>query len=178
MGKASAHGAAIAHRAIGDATGHPAQDVRAHIRHAPIFHVRMGDEGAIDHVAGLLAHCAQGVDAGEVHDQIGRGEAQVEHGAEGLRAGHGLRPVAAGGEEGRGAGDVARTLQAEGRGLHAALLRLARAASTLSTMRRGVTGARSISLPSGRSASLMALAMAAGGAMAPPSPMPFTPNVV
>src|SRR5262244_95890 len=46
------------------------------------------------------------------------------------------------------------------------------------TMRCGVIGDTSNSAPSVRSASLTALAMAAGGAMAPPSPMPLTPNSV
>jgi len=46
------------------------------------------------------------------------------------------------------------------------------------TMRCGVIGDTSNSAPSGRSASFTALAMAAGGAMAPPSPMPLTPNYV
>ena len=43
-------------------------------------------------------------------------------------------------------------------------------------MRRGVSGDSVISTPSGASASLTALAIAAGGAIAPPSPMPFWPN--
>src|SRR5262249_34105427 len=46
------------------------------------------------------------------------------------------------------------------------------------TMRCGVMGDINSSTPSGRSASLTALAMAAGGAMAPPSPIPLTPNSV
>jgi hypothetical protein len=43
-------------------------------------------------------------------------------------------------------------------------------------MRRGVIGETSSSAPNGRNASFTALAMAAGGAIAPPSPMPLTPN--
>src|SRR5262249_3862215 len=45
-------------------------------------------------------------------------------------------------------------------------------------MRCGVIGDINNSAPSGRSASFTALAMAAGGAIAPPSPMPLTPNSV
>ena len=44
--------------------------------------------------------------------------------------------------------------------------------------RRGEIGECTSSAPSGRNASFTALAMAAGGAMAPPSPMPLTPNMV
>jgi len=54
----------------------------------------------------------------------------------------------------------------------------ARAVPMPATMRCGVIGETSNSTPSGRSASLTALAMAAGGAMAPPSPIPLTPNSV
>ena len=42
-------------------------------------------------------------------------------------------------------------------------------------MRRGVAGVSPISTPKGRSASLIALTMAAGGAMALPSPTPLMP---
>jgi hypothetical protein len=52
------------------------------------------------------------------------------------------------------------------------------AAAIASTIRLGVTGLTQSSAPSGRSASLMALAIAAGGAIAPPSPMPLTPKRV
>src|SRR5262249_40549823 len=45
-------------------------------------------------------------------------------------------------------------------------------------MRCGVIGDINNSAPSGRSASFTALAIAAGGAIAPPSPMPLTPNSV
>jgi len=47
-----------------------------------------------------------------------------------------------------------------------------------STIRRGVTGDTKSSAPSALSASLIALVIAAGGAMAPPSPRLFWPNRV
>ena len=56
--------------------------------------------------------------------------------------------------------------------------RFVRARSIASTIRRGVIGETSSSAPKPFSASLMALVMAAGGAMAPPSPMPFWPKRV
>ena len=52
------------------------------------------------------------------------------------------------------------------------------AAEILSRTRRGVTGVSFTSTPKSPSASLTALAMAAGGGMAPPSPSPFTPYSV
>jgi len=53
-----------------------------------------------------------------------------------------------------------------------------RARAIASTMRRGVMGDTSSSAPRPFSASLTALVMAAGGAMAPPSPRPFWPKRV
>ena len=120
-------------------------------------------------------------DAGDVEDEVGLDEAQVEHGPERLAARdqlHGAGGLAEAVEE---RGQAGRALPGEGGGLHAACLARVEsgwAASTASTIRWGVTGECSISTPSGPSASLTALAMAAGGAMAPPSPMPFWPKRV
>ncbi len=127
---------------------------------------------------GLFARGLQFGDAGDVDNHAGGGEAQVQHGAERLPARHDLGVIAGTDEQGHGLRHRARAQHLEGGRFHAALLFAARAASTFSMMRRGVTGECSISTPSGRSASLMALVMAAGGAMAPPSPMPFTPKRV
>ena len=74
--------------------------------------------------------------------------------------------------------EIARARIAKGRRLHAGRPSRARAVQHRLEMRRGVIGECSSSTPSGLSASLTALAIAAGGAMAPPSPMPFTPNSV
>src|SRR5262249_11018162 len=52
------------------------------------------------------------------------------------------------------------------------------ARSIASNRRRGVSGGSLSSTPSGRSASLTALKITAGGAIAPPSPMPLMPNCV
>jgi hypothetical protein len=52
------------------------------------------------------------------------------------------------------------------------------AARMAATIRSGVAGDTKISAPRPLRASLMALVMAAGGAMAPPSPRPFCPNRV
>src|SRR5262249_6143150 len=50
--------------------------------------------------------------------------------------------------------------------------------SIASSSRRGVSGVSVSSTPSGRKASLTALKITAGGAIAPPSPMPLMPNSV
>src|SRR5690606_25750219 len=101
-------------------------------------------------------------------------EAQVEHRSERLAAGD-HAPHAFGVREALHRGsDVGCALVIEGRRLHACSRAACRAASS----RRGVTGVSVISTPSGASASLTAFTIAAGGAMAPPSPMPFWPNSV
>ena len=53
-----------------------------------------------------------------------------------------------------------------------------RARSIASETRRGVSGVSLKVAPMSRNASAIALAMAAGGAIAPPSPSPFTPYSV
>ena len=72
-----------------------------------------------------------------------------------------------------GRSDIRRAFVLEWSGLHACPR-----SAIACRMRRGVIGETSNSAPSGRNASLIALAIAAGGAMAPPSPMPLTPNSV
>ena len=114
-------------------------------------------------------------DARDVDEERRLGEAQVEHRPQRLAAGEDLG-VGPAGEHGHGLGDRLRPRVVEGGRLHAAAL--ARARSTASTMRRGVIGETSSSAPRPFSASLTALVMAAGGAMAPPSPRPFWPKRV
>ena len=125
---------------------------------------------------GVLAHRGQLRDACDVDQQLRLGEAQVEHGAERLSAGQNLGTGRAR-EHLQRFGDGARPRVVESYRLHAAAA-LARTRSIASTMRRGVTGETSSSAPTSFSASLTALVMAAGGAMAPPSPSPFWPNRV
>src|SRR5437764_15249123 len=55
-------------------------------------------------------------------------------------------------------------------GIHVVAFRMS------SRTREGESGPRRTTTPKGRSASSTALAIAAGGAMAPPSPRPFTPS--
>src|SRR5207253_11474503 len=77
--------------------------------------------------------------------------------------------------------DVTGAHIVEARSLHAVSTRgwvdgLARSIALSS--RRGVSGVSVSSTPSGRNASLTALKITAGGAIAPPSPMPLIPNSV
>ena len=67
-----------------------------------------------------------------------------------------------------------RDRQREGGGLHAA----PSAAMIAAITRSGLIGRASTRAPIPASASFTALAMAAGGPIAPPSPMPFCPNLV
>ena len=117
----------------------------------------------------ILTCGAQLFDAADIDKKRRVRDAQVEHRAERLGA---RRRPAAFGEELDGFRHVLRPRIVEGGRFHWPALRSA------STMRRGVSGDSVISTPSGASASLTALAIAAGGAMAPPSPMPFWPKRV
>ena len=67
------------------------------------------------------------------------------------------------------AGDVWLSADARGGGT-------ARACTIAARTRCGATGVSKTAAPSGRSASLTALTIAAGGPMAPFSPMPFMPK--
>src|SRR6202011_761663 len=123
-------------------------------------------------IGGLL----YGAQLGQLPDgdqQGGAHQPEIEHRPERLTAreqpGAGLAAQSFGGLR-----DALREHEREGRGLHAGVF--ARAASSAAMTRCGVIGRRSIDTPSGRSASLTALAIAAGGPMAPPSPIPFWPN--
>src|SRR5262249_49679326 len=103
-------------------------------------------------------------------------EPQVEHRPKRLAAGDELhREIIARCENNR-APDVRGASVLESCGLHAAL-RLA-AAAIASKIRAGVMGEHASSAPKGRRASLPAWVAAGGGAFAPPSPRPLTPNSV
>ncbi|MEY9726030.1 hypothetical protein ABIA07_001931 [Bradyrhizobium yuanmingense] len=178
MAERAADGAAVAHRAIGDLGSDSPHGAAGHVGGAAVLDIGMGDEGAQHElVAGDLCALELGK-ARNVDDQLRLHQPQIEHRAERLAAGDDLCRSAARGQHRESRIEVARALVSEGRRFHAALLSAARAASTAATIRCGVIGDCISSTPSGRSASLTALAIAAGGAIAPPSPMPFTPNCV
>src|SRR5262249_45471365 len=116
--------------------------------------------------------------AAEVDQQVGQGHAQVEHRQQRLAAGNrrGGRAV----ERQRGArfGHRLGRDVIERRRLHASASRMRRARSIASATRRGASGVSLKLAPISRKASATALAIAAGGAIAPPSPNPFTPYSV
>ena len=176
MGEAAADGAARAHGAIGDAAGDPGEKAAGRIGDAAVLDGGMRDGGADGDRVRVLADGRQLGDARDVDQQRRLGEAQVEHRAQRLAAGQHLGTRRAG-EHLQRFGHRRWPRVVEGYRLHAAAA-FARARSIASTMRRGVIGETSSSAPRPASASLTALVMAAGGAMAPPSPMPFWPKRV
>src|SRR4029453_4960758 len=104
---------------------------------------------------------------------------KIEHGHQALAAGQHLGVVSVLRERGHRLGDGPRREIVEGRGLHArppARPLFARAAPMRSRTVEGPSGARVTRTPKGDSASSTALASAAGGEIAPPSPMPLTPS--
>ena len=113
-----------------------------------------------------------------IDDEIGLDQPQIEHRPERLATGDDLGCAIRLRQQSERCVQILGTLVSERHRFHAAGLAVARAASTASTRRRGEIGECSTSTPSGRKASLTALAIAAGGAIAPPSPIPLTPNVV
>ncbi|MHC2384540.1 hypothetical protein ACVIU7_000212 [Bradyrhizobium liaoningense] len=178
MAERTADRAAVAHGAIGDVGRHAAHGAAGHVGRAPVFDVGMGDQGPEHELAaGNLGTLELGK-AGNIHDQLRLHQPQIEHRPERLAAGDDFGRPAAGCQHRECCREIAWAFIGEGSGLHAALLSAARAASTAATIRCGVIGDCISSTPSGRSASLTALAIAAGGAIAPPSPMPLTPNCV
>ena len=116
---------------------------------------------------------------------VGLREAQIQHRPSDWPPATNLDEPSAVGEQRWLRRQAGRALVLESDGLHLERHRAvvahspARGRSEIaSSNRRGVTGNSAISTPSWRSASLTALAIAAGGAIAPPSPMPFCPNSV
>ena len=175
MRQAAADGAARAHGAVADAAGDPAQEAAGRIIDAAVFDGRVGHDRADGDELRVFRDGRQLRDARDVDDEPRLGEAQVEHRPQRLPARQhlGVGPAA---EQGNGLANRPRPRVLEGCRLHAAAF--PRARSTASAMRRGVIGDTSSSTPRPFSASLTALVMAAGGAMAPPSPRPFCPKRV
>ena len=178
MAERSADRAAIANGAIGDIAGDALHGAARDVGNASILDVGMGDAGAEhEFVAAALGLLELGK-PGDVDDQLRLDQPQIEHRPERLATGDDFGGSVGLVQHGKRRLQIARTFIGERRRFHAAGLSASRAARIASTTRRGVIGECINSTPSGRSASLTALAIAAGGAMAPPSPMPLTPNWV
>ena len=134
----------------------------------------MGGQRADLQACRRLRHCLELVEPAEIDQQIDQGGAQVEHRHQRLPAGDRGRGDAVARERRAGLGHGLGPDVVEGRGFHAPPF-ARRARSTASDTRRGVSGVSLKLAPMLRNASATALAITAGGAMAPPSPRPFTP---
>src|SRR6185437_5131864 len=175
MHQAAADGATIAHSAIGDAGGDLAYCAIRYVRHAAVLNVGVRDAASEEYrIRGLFDTLKLG-DRGNINDDIRLDQPQIEHRPKRLSASEKLYRHVFTPAEREGSGKIGRTLVREWNRFHAAL-RLPR--SIASNTRRGVIGEIRSSARNGRSASLTAFAIAAGGAIAPPSPIPLTPNSV
>ena len=174
MDQAAANGAPVAHGTIGDRAGDCGQGAIGGIWHPAVLDVRVGDAGADQKTIVLGLDAQQIGHRCDVDQEVRLCQAEIEHRSERLAAGQKLHRKVLALQKCDRIGQSRRPRIIESCGLHAASLALWIA----SKMRRGVMGEAQTSAPSGRSASLIALAIAAGGPMAPPSPRPLTPNSV
>src|SRR6187431_234647 len=178
MAERPADRAAVAHGAVGDIAGDSLHGAARDVRNAPILDVGVGDAGPEHEFVATTLDLLELGKTCDIDDQLRLYQAQVEHGTKRLAAGDDPGGGLGLAEHGKCSLQIAWTFIAERRRFHAAGLSASRAARIASTIRYGVTGDCINSTPSGRSASLTALTIAAGGAIAPPSPTPFTPNWV
>ena len=149
------------------------------IGNSPVFDRGMGYAGTDGDVGCRRLNADEFIDASNVYQQFRLNQSQVEHRTERLAAGEnqGVRRLS---QERNCLVDAFRLFVIEVDWLHVVTLPSdeSLAAATASTIRRGVTGSTDSSTPIARSASLIALVIAAGGAIQPPSPMPLTPKRV
>ena len=181
MSDAAADRAAVADRPIGDAGRHLAQHFAPGELSAHVFDPGVGDAGADAPGSADILDARQGFQARHVDQERRTREPQIQHGTERLTAGQELRAAFGVGQRRHGLVHVARPYVVETRRLHAPPAgegAEALARSIASNRRRGVSGVSVSSTPNDLSASLTALKMTAGGAIAPPSPMPLMPNSV
>src|SRR3954449_4127659 len=181
MGDAAADCSAVADRPIGDAGRHLAQHLAPSELSPHVFDPGVGDAGADAPSLADIFDAREGVQARHVHQERGTREPQVQHGTERLTAGQELRAAPGPAQRGHCLVQVGRPYVLETRRLHASPTGNAAGAaarSIASNRRRGDSGVSVTSTPNGLSASLTALKMTAGGAIAPPSPMPLIPNSV
>src|SRR6185503_16830346 len=139
-----------------------------------LAHERSDGEDAV-----RLAQVVEIRRAVDVDEDARAREPEVQHGHEALTARQHLGGVAVTRQDLYRLRRAAGRVVLEGGGLHAEPPRLARRAAPSaisSSTRDGPRGARVTRTPNGASASSTALAIAAGGEMAPPSPMPLTPR--
>ncbi len=178
MAERSSDRAAIAHGPVGDGARNPLHGAAGHVGDSAVLDVAMGDAGTDDEFIAAAFRLLQFGKTCDIDDQIRLDQPKVEHRAKRLASGNDLARALHFRHQGERSLEIGRTLVGERCRLHAADLSASPAARIASTIRRGEIGECRSSTPSGRSASFTALAMAAGGAMAPPSPIPLTPNIV
>src|SRR3954447_25507987 len=180
---AAADGAVVAHRTIRDLTGDAPHQAAENIRHLAVFDGRMRGQRTEPKAVRGFGHNLEIVEPADVDQQIDQRDPEPQHRHQRLTAGDGSGGRAAPAERDACLGDRFRPDIFERRGLHGAGPDVAeflarRARSIASETRRGVSGVSLKLAPMLRNASDTALAMAAGGAMAPPSPRPLTPYSV
>src|SRR3984885_358665 len=178
MAERASDGAAVANRPIGDRARNTLHRAARDIGYSSVLDVAMGDTGADHELIAMAFGSLQFGKSGYVDNQLRFDQPQVEHRAQRLTSGNNLGRSACSGHQGKRGVQIGGTFIGERCRFHAADLSASRAARMASTIRRGEIGECRSSTRSGRNASFTALAMAAGGAMAPPSPMPLTPNIV
>ena len=180
VSKTAADGAAVAHRTVGDSRRHLAQHFAAGQPAARILQTSVGDAGTDVPRATGIFHLLKRLKPRDVDQERRAREPQIQHRSQRLPTCQNLGAFCLR-QGSQCLRDVTGTHIVEARGLHALSIggwldALAR--SIASSNRRGVSGVSVSSTPSGRNASLTALKITPGGAIAPPSPMPLMPNSV
>ena len=176
MCDAAPDGAAVAHRAVGDPARRRREPTVAGIGHRTVLDLGVGHGGAVDDGVAVVAAATQIGARAHIDEEIRLHQPQVQHRAQRLSPGDRFRETLRRGQILHRVGRAARSDVAERDGLHGMVS--PPAAMIFSSSFRMVIGAESTSAPSHDSASLTAFAIAAGGPIAPPSPMPFWPNRV
>src|SRR4029453_10220996 len=136
----------------------------------------LAGHGAQRQRAVVLAHVGERRDAVHVDERGRAREPEIQHRHQALTAGEYLGVAAVSHKQLDGLVDTAGRVVVEARRLHARSL--ARAAWISACRRVGVIGSSVMLMPSGRSASLTALAMTAGTVIEDDSPRPLEPSVV
>src|SRR3954453_17147305 len=120
-------------------------------------------------------HALERGNPGDIDQEIGLHQAQIQHRPEGLAARQEFDRGVFAARSRHSGGKIGRTHVVETNRLN---LWLRPACAIACNTCRGVIGETRSSARNGRKASLTALMIAAGGAIPPPSPSPFTPNSV
>ena len=169
MGDTAPDGAAVAHRAVGNPARNASQHPARKIRDAAILDIGVGDAGADRQRLAVSSTCVNSAMPVRSTSTSGCASRRLSMGPSDPPAmNFTIRSL-------RAASAIAAAVSVGHSYSNRAGFTIGPAPRWPAGC-RGVIGDTSNSAPSGRSASLMALAIAAGGAMAPPSPIPFTPN--